>query len=383
MRSRKPILLPLLCLALTASPAVAAGGKTIQVDCAKGDKIATALEEKASPLTVEIHGVCTEEVVVRRDNITLRGGSPGAAIIGPDTPIFPFGGAITVAGASEVTVTDLILRDGRRGMTITNGGSAILQRVTLQDNLSTGLSVFATSSAELTDCVAQRNGRFGIAAWDNSEVDLQGSVSANDNGIVGILLSASHAAGSSSLTVSVEANDNGLVGIVLQIGGTAQLNASVSGDQLLGLWIIVGSSYAGDIEASGNDIWGLALETASVFEGSGSIVGNGCLAVEAIGNSTFLFNGDSSGNPCGLALDGVHAGFTDSTVSDHLSLSFGTQVDFAGSNSFTGGVSCDGTVLTRGDVSCPAPLAQAGPTASGLARAARGRLPREPFRSAE
>jgi hypothetical protein len=79
-------------------------------------------------------------------------------------------------------------------------------------------------------------------------------------------------------------------------------------------------------------------------------------------------------------LDGTEAFVDGSTVSDPVALVFGTRVDFGGGNSFTGGVSCDATVLVRGDVACPpapaslqaqaagrsvAPLA-AGPEVEGL-----------------
>src|SRR6185503_4060518 len=51
---------------------------TVKVDCAKGDTINAALASnpKVQRLTIEISGMCHENVVVTRDRVTLRGSDP-------------------------------------------------------------------------------------------------------------------------------------------------------------------------------------------------------------------------------------------------------------------------------------------------------------------
>lgn len=344
-----------LSLGLVASQTAAAGEKTVRVDCAKGESINAALEDKADPLVIEIIGVCEEEVIVRRDFVTLRGAEPGTTVVGPQIPTIPFGGGITVDGADGVVLTDLLLRDGRRGVTVRGGGGVSLERVTLRNHGATGLSVFGTSSVTLTDCVAESNNRFGIAIWESSSLELRGTVSATQNGLVGLLLSTSHAS-ASSLTESIELDDNLYSGLFMQIGATAQMSVSADGNQFAGVYMLATGNYSGGIEASGN-IFGVALEGGPRFSASGTIADNGCFAVYSESDSTFAFSGTISNNPCGLVLDGTEARFSEATVSDPVSLSFGTTVDFAGGNTFSAGISCDETVLTRGDAGCPPPLA--------------------------
>lgn len=368
----RTLLLAAGVLAAASSP-LAAGDKVVAVDCSKGESIQAALGNKAEPLVVEIVGTCLEDVLIQRDNVTLRGGAPGATVSGTLSPPVFAGGAITVDGASGVTLRDLVARDARRGVSVLNGGSAILERMTLVDNLRSGLTVIGSSFASLTDVSARDNGFFGFAAWDNSSLEIDGATVAEDNATGGFLLSASHAATRSS--VDLEAHDNGLAGVVLQIGATAQAGAAVSGDQLVGLWVFDGSSWVGGIDASGNDVWGVLLEAGAVVEGTGSLVGNGCFGVQATSNSTFTFSGDSSGNPCGLVFDAVYAGFTNSMVADGVSLAFGTIASFGGTNTFTGHVACDGTELIRGDVACSPPLDGSSPAPPGPGADARSRLP--------
>jgi hypothetical protein len=61
-----------LCLALGAGPALARP-RTVRVDCARGERIHNALQREARELLVEIRGLCVEDVLVERDNVTLRG----------------------------------------------------------------------------------------------------------------------------------------------------------------------------------------------------------------------------------------------------------------------------------------------------------------------
>lgn len=54
----------------------AAGAKSVSVDCTKGKSVQAAIDGSTGPLTVDIHGICVENVrIERRSDITLRGAS--------------------------------------------------------------------------------------------------------------------------------------------------------------------------------------------------------------------------------------------------------------------------------------------------------------------
>ena len=72
---------------------------TETVDCSKGDSITTAIERNpdAESVLVEIRGVCTEAVVIRRDNVTLRGADPAMdGVRGLGIPPTPTGDEATI-----------------------------------------------------------------------------------------------------------------------------------------------------------------------------------------------------------------------------------------------------------------------------------------------
>ena len=59
--------------------------KAIRVDCAAGDTVTGALDSVAdspAPVTITIVGVCTETVLINRDDVTLQGTSTTDGILG-------------------------------------------------------------------------------------------------------------------------------------------------------------------------------------------------------------------------------------------------------------------------------------------------------------
>jgi len=112
---------------------------TVQVDCANGESINDALATPAVELTVEIFGICDEDVLVQRDNVTLIGLDPDLTnpsdpipidgIRGVSTVIAPpnFGATLLLHDVVNVTVEDLILTGGViSGLKVINGGSGPL-----------------------------------------------------------------------------------------------------------------------------------------------------------------------------------------------------------------------------------------------------------------
>lgn len=128
--------------------------KTVKVDCFKGKSINAVLNahKNAEELIIEIDGTCKEDVIVRRDNVTLLGinldvdGEPTDGIQGVSTdPAAPpnFGVALWIRDAANVTVKDLrIFGAARHGLRVTNSRPLIrVENSRLEGNALRGLSV--------------------------------------------------------------------------------------------------------------------------------------------------------------------------------------------------------------------------------------------------
>ncbi len=130
MKPRSLLLALFAAAALFAPPAGAQLTPTvwtITVDCSAGQSINSALEQSAQLLTVEVRGECQEDVVIRRDDVVLRGAdarrdgirSPGA-VEGSDA-------ALTIRDARRVTVANLRISGGvREGLHVLNSTDDII-----------------------------------------------------------------------------------------------------------------------------------------------------------------------------------------------------------------------------------------------------------------
>jgi hypothetical protein len=355
---------------------------TVAVDCDAGDRLADALAQRADELRVEVAGSCTEDVLIRRDRTTLVGVAPGAEIVASLAPPHPFGGGITVEGASRVTLTDLTVRGGRRGVSILGGGEAVLERLVLRDHFRDGLFLQG-GRAHVANLVIADNGADGIGAWSSSNVILaaDATTTVSGNGRAGVLVS-----GSSDLVgflTSRLVSDENPVGLVVQLGASVQQVGLSAARNEVGVWALAGGSFNSLGELRDNTVGGLDVSDAGYAAFNGPIADNGAFGVAGAHDATVTYRGTLSGHAVGLALDGTEAFLIAATILDPVELTFGTQLVSAGGSTANAGVTCDGTVLTRGPISCPPPPAALGQaraaSASGQAVAAkRGPLGLEP-----
>ena len=162
MKSRAMILGAIGCLALGAAAGQAKSTKTVFVDCAKGESIAQALEEKAEELIVEIRGICEEEVQVRRSNVTLRGADPELDGIRPgaDEPLDP---ALNLFGVHLVVTENLQISEGRVGLGLNSSFGIDIVNCRIRDNDTVGFILgTASGSVDLIDSEVTGNGGTGI-----------------------------------------------------------------------------------------------------------------------------------------------------------------------------------------------------------------------------
>lgn len=229
MRSARRRLPPLLVsLSLAAAPVAAQAPPTswtITVDCQAGQRINDALEQAAPELVVEVRGECVENVVIRRDRVTLRGLDPardGIRSAGTDDP---HESSVLIRGARRVTIANLRIsgaaRDGLRvldsqddirvlnsslesngvwGASIVDSTVAISETSFLGngflagDRIGGGLIAARGSNVSCTGCVIESNPQEGV---NLGAVAFTGSLLKLVGGAVGgetALLAQSHAA---------------------------------------------------------------------------------------------------------------------------------------------------------------------------------------------
>jgi hypothetical protein len=117
------------------------------VNC-PGDSIQDAVD--AAPAggvySILINGVCTENVVINRDNVQLFGGT-GGGVTGASTL-----DAIRILGASGVLIQDLTVSNGGgSGIVLLANAGANISNVTIADNAGTGLFVRQGSFASVAN----------------------------------------------------------------------------------------------------------------------------------------------------------------------------------------------------------------------------------------
>ncbi len=151
--------------------------KTVKVNCFMGKSINMALEknQNVEELILEIDGICDENVIVRRDNVTLLGinldpdtpepGEPLDGIRGVSGTDIPpsFGNVLTIRDATNVTVENLRIFDGlNNGIFVQNSyrGISVINCI-LEDNEERGLSV-RDARVQLFDSTVRGNGRDGV-----------------------------------------------------------------------------------------------------------------------------------------------------------------------------------------------------------------------------
>jgi hypothetical protein len=150
---------------------------TVAVDCTAGDSIGDALENEADELIIEITGLCTEDIDVRRDNVTFQGtNSATDGFFGPS----PDSGdtlLVDVRNASGVTFRNLTFANStRHGLFTRSSRDIVVESCVFKDNGDDGASFWMASQAYVEDSSFEDNGRFGMNVGTASHVSAVNSV---------------------------------------------------------------------------------------------------------------------------------------------------------------------------------------------------------------
>ena len=387
----------LLLPACLIAAATAANAQKSVVDCAN-ESLAPVLEKIKDKRTIEFTGVCSGPVVIRTDGVTLSGF--GTAIIdggGAD--------AITILGASDVTLSDFEVRGGLNGIVARNGAHLTLTNVSANGNARSGITLQASSSASLTDVAVRTNGLHGLDVGNGSAITVTGDLTAAANRVFGVNVNGSSVTFSEATVV---ATGNAL-GIQIATSANAFLNdaattINVTNNLATGLTVVSGAqlvSFGGAIVASGNPVAGVSvnskagldLDAGSTLTSTNNGVGvliqqasvmtvfnnpqfsgipgfstvnanqNTVAGVRVLTGATLTLSNQarvlsSQNGGIGFAADNgasvtlVNSTLTGNTVRD-LSLTFAARADL---RTLTfGTVTCDATVLVRGTsgIVCP------------------------------
>jgi hypothetical protein len=255
------------------------------LDCSK-KSLAVAIADLGKLPTIEnpiieFTGVCSGPIVIKTEGLTLQG--VGEAVIDG-------GGAqdaVTVAGASRVTLSGIEVRNALNGVVAANGAHVSLTTLNAHHNFASGIVIQTGSSAVLSEVTTAQNGLHGLDVHSGSAATVNGTLTATANRVFGVNVNAS------SITLSqatVTATGNAL-GIQIATNGNAFLGdpdsvINANNNLATGLTVVSGGhlvSFGGTLNASGNpgvgvsvnSKAGLDLDAGSMLNTSGN--GDGLL----------------------------------------------------------------------------------------------------------
>jgi hypothetical protein len=369
MKSKAVFLVALitgLASALTPQGAAAKAdhSQSFSVDCTKGQTINAALaRQQSGGVEIQVFGVCQEAVVIDQDDVTLLGAGTAPTVVG----------TIDVKGAARANIRGLLIRGvpgapfntAEGGINITEGGSANVENVRIENTKTRGFQI-AVGSASIKD-VSIVNGQAGAFVFRSAGVILSGSVSA-ENSLFGMSMLAS---GVFAKTADLTFNHN-VYGLVVQEGASLEhvLGHLTANDNALGVLLAGGGIYAYStfVEVRRNSDYGILVDEQSTMSPLVGAPGSGPslivadnpgigISVERLSDIELIKVVRVTGNRVGVQVDNSLLRMADTVIEGNLEanlkLTFGATGEFLGSaNSVAGGVQCDRTVLTRGALAC-------------------------------
>ena len=221
------LLLPILSLAILVPTLVTASAQaaSIPVDCGAGGKLQPAVDAARPGDTILVRGVCAENVRINDEvtRITLDG--QGSATIHSPSPT---SNTILIRGRG-VTIQGFTLAGGLNGIAVLAGGTALIQRNTIQENSDNGINVAQHSFVRIVNNTIQLNATAGIRVLENSYARIgfltyedtapSGNVIRKNGAVGGVLVQRS--AGASLAGNSVSDNDG--PGVSVSDGSNADL----------------------------------------------------------------------------------------------------------------------------------------------------------------
>lgn len=224
-----------LCLVLPAVTATAAGppcgsppcaappvpaAATVTVDCDQGDSVQDALATPAGQLTVQIRGICQEDVAVERDDVVLSGRDPALdGLRGAATALgYPANvshAVLRISGAERVRVENLSIADGvRNGIQVEDTSQAVdVVGCEITGMARDGLqATFDSTLVRIEDSTLTGHARAALSAFGADLVECVRCVlDGDEEGVLSV--------GSSRVVVTDSTVDSGQFAVIAAEGG--------------------------------------------------------------------------------------------------------------------------------------------------------------------
>jgi len=160
-----------LSVLLAAPPAFSDNGegnsKGIRhVDCANRNASIQKEVDKVThtePTTIVIRGTCTEEVVVRKDDLTLLAHADGGTV----------DGSIYVIDAQRVTVEGLRVVGSGDGVGALDNAGVTVKNATLEDNGGSGVLATRGAVVSLWGNTIRQNDEYGVLVTDGANAQIR------------------------------------------------------------------------------------------------------------------------------------------------------------------------------------------------------------------
>jgi hypothetical protein len=258
----------------------------LTADCAGGESVADALARgrlMSGPLTITIHGVCNERIVIDRDDVTIRGASSSDGLEGTGltgtTPL------VTIVGAQRVTLSGLRLTPmGLDGVKIDAGTSLTTHSVEI-DGAAFGFVLEPDTSARLSTSNVLNSQQTGILS-NGGYLELSGCF-INYNSGAGV----SMASGILEM-YGTTVRGNASWGVSVIDNGTARIYDSTIAENATGLFLRIEASASlgsGTRIADNNGIGVRVWDASTLLLGYQSIVENNDVpGVHVIGDSVVV-----------------------------------------------------------------------------------------------
>ena len=270
-------------------PNASAQSNTFTVDCNRGQKIATALDQGdfRKPVVINLRGTCREFVKITRANVTLRG-DPSAEIVAPNQQ-----GDLVTVSADRVTLENLTLTGGLTGLHQDHQPSFYANNVVIQDASDLGVRV-RVGDARLNNCTVQRSGNIGVFVVRGGTAIL-GNCQILDSGQAGVSVTQNSFVNINRSTIK----RSGAQGVVLtqSSGGSIASGSTIAENEGNGVDVIESQLLVG----SGNYItdnggFGIGGHSSSIGIDDNTITGNAREGVMGYIGTTLVLHGNVISN---------------------------------------------------------------------------------------
>jgi len=369
---------PATGLILTSAEAGKAATKArIQINCDQGRSLQRTIDRLriVNPLVIEFSGVCEENILVARDDLTVRGVDEGATVKGhfdvqgasrirledftirdsvsEDRILDREGDGLRIVSGMKVSVDDVtVINAGSRGISV-EGSSVEFRNTIVLDSLGINVVWIGSTIVVYEHFVSRGSQVNGIVVFNATDIFVRpGALLESDENPGGLAIQAQ-----SSLTLGVDAKisvKNNLSHGLLLIGegtllySSAAIEARGNGGFGIGIADLSHLSPFGgsivELDLSENVFGGVAVVRRSVarFQ-DGTVIENNVGSGIVVDDSSLLIGGIvSRGNGGGDAL-----------------FFFGSHISAVTPNDIATPVICDDTVLLRGPITCEVPPAPA------------------------